>query len=86
MMTENEMRQEMRLVAIEHLIANLYRNFYRSVGASAEIVREEHRRLLDHLAADRWGDEPAMGEMLSDEFRSAVAANLARIEEMMAEG
>ncbi len=85
-MTEDEMRREMRLTAIEFLLTTLYRNYYRSVGASSEMVLAEHRRLLDHLETDPWGDDPAMSDMLSDEFRSAVAALLGQIEEKMTGG
>ena len=74
------------MTAIEHLLANLYKNHYRDVGATGEMVRSEHRRMLDHLEADRWGDEPATADMLSHEFCSAVDAILAQIEDLMAEG
>lgn len=83
-MSEEKMRQILQLGAIEYLLANLYVSHYKHLGASPEDVAAAHKRLLDRLEVEGWGDDPAMSDMLSDEFRHAVAAILSSIEAMMA--
>ncbi|WP_425909040.1 hypothetical protein [Nitrobacter sp. TKz-YC02] len=82
-MTEAELKQEARLIAIEQLLANLFAIVYRIAGASDQDVEESHRTLLEkELWATVEGATPEQSDMLSAEIHDALSRILSEISQL----
>jgi hypothetical protein len=79
-MDEEKIQLEVRLIAIEHLMANLYANFYLAVGATADTIAATHAKLKNELLREAYGNDPVISDVLSDEVATAVNRLLASIE------
>lgn len=72
-MTEAELKAEARLIAIEHLLANLFAIVYRLSGATEAQIAESQQAFLEK---EKWatveGATPEQSDMLSAEFHDAL--------------
>jgi hypothetical protein len=77
---EEQIKLEARLIAIEHLIINLYRITYDLAGASDETVEAVHKRALAELEQETFqGTDPALSDLWAAEIRDAVSKLLTEI-------
>lgn len=85
MMTEAEMKAELRLVALEYVVSNLAKQVYRLAGANAEAIRIVHRGAIDGLETKTFPDmSPEMSDMAAGELQDAVRRLLSLIEQTAA--
>lgn len=83
---ENAIKAEARLLAIEHLLANLFRIVYEQAGmtdAGVEAINRMARLQLDKETFP--GADPALADLWAAEIRDAVTKLLSLISEMRLE-
>lgn len=75
-----QIRLQVRLEAIEHLLANLYVMIYRASRLTDEEIIRGHDQLRQATRTRPiGGPEPAVSDLLTAEFEAAVEALLAEI-------
>ena len=82
-MSEELIRAELRLYAIEYLLSNAFVQLYRLNGVPPEAVMKSHEQLLDRLTYETFPTDPATSDMVADELRQAVKRLLEMIQEAM---
>ena len=83
-MTEQEMKLEARLLAIEYMVAHAYRLMHRMFGSTPEMVRDTHKKARDMLAMQTIpGIDPAQSDLWTEEIQHNVERMLLEIEEML---
>jgi hypothetical protein len=83
MLTEEALKSELRLQAIEYLLSNAFVQLYRLNGVPPEAVMKSHEQLLDRLSHETFPTDPATSDMVADELRQAVKRLLEMIQEAM---
>lgn len=71
-MNESEIKAEARLIAIEYLLAHLYKVTYQSLGVTPDIRAEARKRLIERLATTTIaGVDAAQSDVASFELQFA---------------
>ena len=86
-MTEQELKAEARLMAIEYMITNAYALLHRAFRSTPEMVRQSHvgaRAMLGQMTIP--GLDPAQSDLASAEIQAAVERLIGAIEEMSGMG
>jgi hypothetical protein len=82
-MTEQELKAEARLMAIEYMITNVYVLLHRVFRSTPEMIRQSHegaRSMLGQMTIP--GLDPAQSDLASAEIQAAVEKLIVAIEEM----
>lgn len=84
MAKQKEIEIEARLVALEFLVAQLFRIHYEQLGLSNEQVAREHTRMrtFGHGITVEGTDDPAMADHMSAEIAEHVQVVLKSVEEL----
>lgn len=82
-MDEQQLRADMRLLALEYMLARAYTLIFKAHGMTATQVSEAHKGFLAGMSKQTIGDDPVRSDMLMDEFQTAVEKLLTHVEEMM---
>jgi hypothetical protein len=85
--TEDELKNEARLMAMEYMIANMYVLIHRANRSTPQQIDASHqqaRQMLGQLTIP--GIDPAQSDLASAEIEAAVERLLGLIEEMSGTG
>jgi hypothetical protein len=83
-MTEQELKAEARLMAIEYMVTNAYVLLHRVFRSTPEMIRQTHeqaRTMLQQMTIP--GVDPAQSDLASAEIQAAVEKLIFVTEEMM---
>jgi hypothetical protein len=82
-MTEEELKLQARLAAIEYMVANLYHRWHRLLGSTPEQIRLTHEKAREMWSRQTIPDvDPAQADMMAGEVQAAVEDILTLIEQM----
>jgi hypothetical protein len=82
-MTEEELKLQARLAAIEYMVANLFHLLHRLGGSTPEQIQQTHEQVREVLRhATIRGVDPAQSDQFVGEVRAAVENILIQIEVM----
>jgi hypothetical protein len=82
-MTEEELKLQARLAAIEYMVANLYHLLHRLFGSTPEQIQSTHEQARETLRrATITGVDPAQADQFVAEVQAAVENILIQIEGM----
>lgn len=71
-MDERAIKLETRLLAIEHMIGQLYKMFYKNVGATPRVIKNELERFEKELQSETFsGLDPAQSDLAAAEMQHA---------------
>jgi hypothetical protein len=73
-MKEAEIKLQARLIAIEHLLTNLYKVAFEAIGLSQEEIDEIVERQIEYFDKETFPGAPAAsGDLWAAEIRDAVS-------------
>lgn len=82
-MSEKELQSEVRLLAIEYMVTNLYNILYRIVGADKEVIATAMASFREKMRTEVFpGLDAEQSALASGEIEDAVGRFLQMIEEM----
>jgi hypothetical protein len=82
-MNEAEIKHEIRLLAIEQMLGNLYVTIYRAFRVSDAEMKEAHEGLLETMRTDTIPSaDPALSDLAAAELHDAVERLISMIEQM----
>jgi hypothetical protein len=82
-MNEAEIKLEVRLGAIEHMLGNLYVNFYKAFRLPEAQIEKAHEKLLESTRTETLnGSDPALSDLGAGEYHEAVERLVKMIEEL----
>lgn len=82
-MTEDEVKLQARLFAIEYMLANAFMFLHRIARSSSDDILEAHRQVREMLHWETLpGIDPVQADMMLGEIQEAVEKILASIEEL----
>jgi hypothetical protein len=83
-MTEQEMKLEARLLAIEYMLANAFRLMHRAFGSTPQMVYDAHKKAREMLAMQTIpGIDLAESDLWTAEIQHNVERLLLDVEEML---
>jgi hypothetical protein len=85
-MTPFELNVHSRLVALEHLLQNLYYMHYRAIRSNSDYIADHHDNLLATVRSDLRQASPASTNLdamlIADEVEKQLSKNLAAVRSM----
>ena len=83
-MTEDQMKLQARLIAIEHVLANAIKTIYLALGITPETVSAAHRRTRETLSMETIpGIDPSQSDLWTAEIQENVERIQANVEEAL---
>jgi hypothetical protein len=84
-MTQEAIKIEARLSALEYLVQRLHAIAYIAGNTSPEKIKQGHADLLQHISLQEYpSNDPALSGLISGEIEDALSSSLAGIEQMTA--
>jgi hypothetical protein len=83
-MTDQEIKLEARLLALEYMLTNAYRLMHQAFGSTPAMIFDTHRKARDMLSKQTIpGVDPVLSDLWTAEIQQNVERMLGEIEEML---